>query len=71
MRSKMVTGAAIGLLAALSIAPELPAQEKTEPEQPGSAPMFKTLLNFNDTDGAVPSDVLAVSPSLPYLDLPL
>ena len=59
MRSRIVTGALIGLLAALSIAAgpaqgKPAAQEKPEPEQPGSAVAFKTLLNFDYTDGAAP-----------------
>ena len=59
MRSKIVTGAATALLAVVSIAAGLAAQEKPEPEQPGSAVRFTTLLNFDSTDGAVPNGALA------------
>jgi uncharacterized repeat protein (TIGR03803 family) len=58
MRSRVVTGAAIGLLAVLTIAAELPAQEKPEPEQPGSRLTFKTLFTFDHADGGEPQDAL-------------
>jgi len=58
MRSRIVTGVLMGLLAALSIAARLSAQEKPEPEQPGSALTFKTLFTFDNADGAEPSTAL-------------
>ncbi|HEY6290633.1 MAG TPA: choice-of-anchor tandem repeat GloVer-containing protein [Terriglobia bacterium] len=56
MRRRAMTGAAITLLIALSIAAGMPAQEK--PEQTGSAVRFKTLFTFDNSDGAAPMGAL-------------
>ncbi|HEY6292878.1 MAG TPA: choice-of-anchor tandem repeat GloVer-containing protein [Terriglobia bacterium] len=62
MRSKIVSGMLIGLLAVLSIAAGIPAQDRLaaheKPEQPGSAVRFKTLFTFDNADGAEPEVAL-------------